>query len=236
MNNRMSVEGMVWVLRTGAPWRDLPERFGRWHTVYQRFRRWTVKGVMVKVFALYIGRNPKTVMIDGSFAMLHQHGAGAMRNGMDPTESRRAQKIGRSSGGLSTKLIAVVDGDGRALRVTLTPGNRHEGPLLLEAIDGIAAGEVIADKAYGSNANRKFLADRGIAATIPSRSHVIKPAAYDAEKYRTRHLVENLFADIKHFRGVATRYCKTASSFESFVNMAVWIVNSRPTRRSLNPC
>ena len=226
----------MWVLRTGAPWRDLPERFGRWHTVYQRFRRWTVKGVMVKVFALCIERNPKSVMVDGTFAKLHQHGAGARRNGRDPAESRRTQKIGRSSGGLSTKLIAVVDGAGQAVRFILAAGNRHEGPLMVEAIAGIDAGEVIADKAYGSNANRKFLSDRGIAATIPSRSHVIKPAAYDAEKYRTRHLVENLFADIKHFRGVATRYCKTASSFESFVNMAVWIVNSRPTRRSLNRC
>ena len=232
-NNRMSVEGMIWVLRTGAPWRDLPERFGRWHTVYQRFRRWTAKGVMVKVFALCVGRNFDSVMVDGTFAKLHQHGAGARRNGLEPSESRRMQKIGRSAGGLSTKLIAVVDAAGRAIRITLTPGNRHEGPLLMEAIDGIDADEVIADKAYGSNANRKALADRGIVTTIPSRSHVLKPAPYDDAKYRTRHLVENLFADIKHFRGVATGYCKTASSYEAFVAMAVWMVSTRPTRRSL---
>ena len=226
----------MWVLRTGAPWRDLPERFGRWHTVYQRFRRSTTKGVIIRLFALRIDRRPDVVMVDGSFAKLHQHGAGAKRDARDPAESRRIQKIGRSSGGLSTKLIAVVDGDGRALRVTLKPGNRHEGPLLLDAIDGIDAAEVIADKAYGSNANRKALADRGIVTTIPSRSHVKKPPFYDAAKFRTRHLVENLFVDIKHFRGVATRYCKTASSFESFVNMAVWIVKTRPTRRSRITC
>lgn len=220
MNNRMSVEGMVWVLRTGAPWRDMPERFGRWHTVYQRFRRWTVKGVIVRVFALCVERNPDTVMIDGTIAKLHQHGAGARRNGMNPSESRRMQKIGRSSGGLTTKLIAVVDGTGHPIRFMLAAGNRHEGPLMVETLAVIDASEVIADKAYGSNANRKFLSDRNIASTIPSRRHVIKPAAYDEEKYRTRHLVQNLFADIKHFRGVATRYCKTASSYESLVSMA----------------
>lgn len=64
-DNRMALEGMIWVLRTGAPWRDLPARFGRWHTVYQRFRRWSAKGVFDRIFEEIGERDVRTVMVDG---------------------------------------------------------------------------------------------------------------------------------------------------------------------------
>lgn len=77
-DNRLTLEGILWIARTGAPWRDLPAEFGKWNTVYQRFRRWTKAGVFDALFNHLAGElNLGTVMVDGTFVKVHQHGAGA---------------------------------------------------------------------------------------------------------------------------------------------------------------
>lgn len=124
--------------------------------------------------------------------------------------------------------MAMVDRDGRLLRFRLKPGNAAESPLLPELLDGVQTDELIADKAYDTNHIRNLLADNGIVATIPPRRMPHRPVLpeYDRDRYRTRHLVENLFADLKQFRGLATRYCKLASRFASFVQLAWWCIDS----------
>ncbi|MXX32278.1 MAG: IS5 family transposase [Chloroflexi bacterium] len=77
-DNRKALEGMIWVLRTGAPWRDLPSDFGKWGTVYQRFRRWSNAGVFERIFEETQGEvNITSIQIDGSHVKVHQHGTGA---------------------------------------------------------------------------------------------------------------------------------------------------------------
>lgn len=77
-DNRNTVEAILWIARTGAPWRDLPESFGKWNTVYQRFRRWVKNGVIERLFAAITQQlQMHTVMIDGSFVKVHQHATGA---------------------------------------------------------------------------------------------------------------------------------------------------------------
>ena len=79
-NNRMSLEGMIWIARTGAPWRDLPKEFGNWNTVHRRFRRWVKSGVFQQIFeVIEEDLDLKTVMVDGTFAKVHQHGSGAKK-------------------------------------------------------------------------------------------------------------------------------------------------------------
>ena len=79
-DNRMSLEGMIWITRTGAPWSDLPREFGNWNTVHRRFRRWVQSGVFQRIFEVVEGdQDLKTVMVDGTFAKVHQHGAGAKK-------------------------------------------------------------------------------------------------------------------------------------------------------------
>lgn len=79
-NNRRTLEGILWVLRTGAPWRDLPEEFGKWISVYQRFRRWSMSGVFARIFEATKGAlDLRAVQVDGSFVKVHQHGTGAPR-------------------------------------------------------------------------------------------------------------------------------------------------------------
>ena len=75
--NRVTVEGILWIARTGSPWPDLPAEFGNWNTVYQRFRRWTKAGVFEQLFNSVAGElQLDTLMVDGAFVKVHQHGAG----------------------------------------------------------------------------------------------------------------------------------------------------------------
>ena len=77
-DNRRSLEGILWIVRTGAPWRDLPDYFGNWSTVWKRFRRWALKGVSEKVFKVLSGEpDMEYALIDGTIVKVHRHGAGA---------------------------------------------------------------------------------------------------------------------------------------------------------------
>lgn len=77
-DNRLFVEAVLWLVRTGSPWRDLPEEFGSWNTAFRRFRRWAEKNVFESVFNELSGDHDfEFAMIDGTIVRVHQHGAGA---------------------------------------------------------------------------------------------------------------------------------------------------------------
>ena len=77
-NNRLFLEAVLWIARTGAPWRDMPAAFGNWNSVFQRFRRWAVKGTFRRIFAI-LSDDPdfEYAIIDGTIVRVHQHGTGA---------------------------------------------------------------------------------------------------------------------------------------------------------------
>jgi len=75
---RMFVEGVLWIARTGSPWRDLPEEFGAWHPVFKRFRHWLKRGVFDRMFAATAeDADLEYAMIDGTIVKVHRHGQGA---------------------------------------------------------------------------------------------------------------------------------------------------------------
>jgi transposase len=79
-DNRLFVEGVLWLVRVGAPWRDLPATFGNWNSVFQRFRRWALKGVFERLFQILSGDPDfEYALIDGTIVRVHQHGTGAKR-------------------------------------------------------------------------------------------------------------------------------------------------------------
>jgi len=77
-DNRLFMEAVLWTVRAGTPWRDLPEAFGKWGSVWKRFRRWALKGVFEGIFAA-LSEDPdfEYALIDGTIVKLHRHGAGA---------------------------------------------------------------------------------------------------------------------------------------------------------------
>ncbi len=228
---RRTLEGILWVFRTGAPWRDLPRHFGKWNTVYKAFRRMCQRGAFLTMFmSLAKERDLTVVMVDGSFVKVHQHAVGARRGERTPEESRVAQAIGQTKGGLNTNFLALADRNGKLAALSLLPGNAFEAHHLRNLLEGLPVSqirELLADKAYDTNAVRDMLAEIGIDATIPSKSNRREPIPHDRHSYKGRHLVENLFVDLKHFRGISTRYQKLAQTFCAGLHLATWFLRTR---------
>ena len=110
--------------------------------------------------------------------------------------------------------MALVDRSGRLVKFTIRPGQAAENLEVQGLLADLENGELIGDKAYDSDAIREWLEDAGIVATIPPKRNRKVQHWYDPLSYRTRHPVENFFADLKQFRGIATRYCKLGESYQ----------------------
>ncbi|WSL73735.1 IS5 family transposase [Streptomyces sp. NBC_01723] len=256
VSDRQVINGMVYKIRTGISWRDLPERYGPWKTVYTRFRRYALDGVFARALqqvqaeADAAGDIDWLVQIDSTIVRAHQHAAATGRKGEPPAGRTGDHALGRSRGGLTTKIHLACDGRGRPLAILLTPGQRHDSICarpLLERIHIPRTGvgrprcrpdQVIADKAYSSRGFRAYLRKRGIAHTIPEKTdqrrhrhnrgrHGGRPPAFDRHLYRRRNVVERCFNRLKGFRGIATRYEKTATSYEAAVNLASFLLWAR---------
>ncbi|MFF8618301.1 IS5 family transposase [Streptomyces sp. NPDC015350] len=259
-DHRQVVNGVLWRLRTGAPWRDLPERYGPWQTVYERLARWERDGTWarlledVQVHDDAVGAVEWTVSVDSTINRAHQRAAGARKKRVfavdeldEPVLRARDQALGRSRGGLTTKVHLAVDGRGLPLAVIVTPGNTNDSTVfntVLEAVrvPRVHAGRprrrpetVIADKAYSSRAIRSGLRRRGIRAVIPERADQIagrqrrgsaggRPPAFDFEQYKARNVVERCFGRLKQFRAVATRFDKLAARYLAGLRLASLIL------------
>lgn len=234
-NSRLTVEGILWRFRVGAPWRDLPAHFGNWNSVYRSFRRWCRRGVFLRLL-LSLARelDLRVLLVDGTFVKVHQHAAGAPKRGRQPDISRSEQALGVSRGGLTTKVMLLIDRRGRLAGFSLAPGNTfeaHELPALLSSLPASETAELLGDKAYDTNKVRGMLAELGIVATIPSKSNRKKPIPHDTGAYKGRGLVENVIADLKHFRGIATRYCKYAEMYAAGFQLVAWHLQTRGRRQ-----
>jgi len=148
-----------------------------------------------------------------------------------PTCGRRkrgsdAQKIGRSRGGLSTKINVVVDALGNPLRFILTGGHVHDSKQAQALIEGFDFDKLLADKGYDSDRFRAAVDAAEAEAVIPSIASRSQAIPYDKHVYKERNLVERFFCKIKHFRRIATRYDKTAMSFLSMLSLVgamIWL-------------
>lgn len=217
------MEAILWIMRTGCPWRDLPKEFGPWQTAYSRFREWTRSGLWQTILTGLSApaRDDEYVMIDSTSMRVHSHGSG-------PTGGQSAQAMGRSRASLSTKIHMACDALGYPLGFILTGANVSDfdqaKPLLKRHLKPGAC--AIMDKGYDSDALRAYVNQLGGTAVIalhPSRSQ--KPA-FDEHLYRERHRIENLFSRLKHYRRIATRFEKLHRCFAAMITLAcilIWL-------------
>ena len=135
--------------------------------------------------------------------------------------------MGRSRGGLTTKIHALVDASGLPIVLKLTAGQAHDGRSAEDMFDTVRAGNILlADRAYDSNALRKWLAERGAWGNIRAMSHRLDPPEFSKRLYRERNLVERFFNKLKHFRAVATRYDKRDDNYLASIKLAslrIWL-------------
>ena len=201
----------------GAPWRDLPAIFGCWKNVCDRFRTWARTGLWTFILDALSARSrdDEYLMIDSTAVRVHAHGA-------NPAGGQLAQAMGRSKASLSTKVHLACDALGYPLGFILTGANVSDfdqaKPLLKRYLLPTAC--AIMDKGYDSDAIRAYVNQLGGTAVIalhPSRAQ--KPA-FDEHLYRERHRIENLFAKLKSFRRLSTRYEKLRSSFAAMLSLA----------------
>lgn len=210
-DNRLFVNAVRYIAKTGIPWRDLPERFGPWHNVFQRFNRWCKKGVFSRIFAVLRDPDLEVLMLDSTVVRAHQHAAGARNTTPDQ------EALGRSRGGFGTKIHVAVDGLGKPTKILLTPGQDHDVTQAPELIQDSEADKVIADKAYDSDALVAQIEAQGAVPVIPPRENRNEARDYDREDYKKRNIVERFINVLKQSRRVATRYEKTARNFLGFV-------------------
>jgi transposase len=163
--------------------------------------------------ALSAAHDAAMQMIDTSVVRVHQHGACIAGN--------RAQQMGRSRGGLSTKIHAVVDGKGLPVQLGLTSGEAHDNRLCAALLSGLRPQALLlADRGYDADWIRTFVAQQGAWANIPPKRNRKAPICFSRHLYRARNLVELFFNKIKQCRRVATRYDKLAANYLAFVKLA----------------
>ena len=136
--------------------------------------------------------------------------------------------MGRSRGGLTTKIHARIDGQGRPIQLLITPGQAHD----LTATDALLAdlkrGTIlIADKAYDADRLRQHLKARGAVANIPNMIRRKRRFRWKKALYRQRNLIERFFNKLKQFRRIATRYDKLGATFQAFLQLAVVRISLR---------
>ena len=211
--DRQKLEGIIYILRVGVPWRDLPHEFGAWSSVYTRWRRWNRAGLWARLLAV-LAREATGVLVhlDATHIKVHQNAA-------NPADGQARQAMGRTKGGLNSKVTALVDSDGRALQLRVDPGNRAD-ITCAEDIEIPADRRLVADKGYDSRKFRERIWDEGSCPCIPPLKNRKAPVRWHRGYYRLRHRVENFFQRIKRFRRVGSRYEKLALHFLGFVQLA----------------
>ena len=193
-----------------------------WRTVYGWFARWRDSGLWTRILKTLGKARGRLRFIDASYVRVH-HSAANARSG------QAAEAMGKSRGGLTTKIHALCDGHGRALHLLLSAGNVADitmAPALVAALRACDAAAVVADKGYDSDALRATLLKRDIFPCLALNSTRRQKRPFDRGYYRHRHHVENFFCAIKRHRRIATRYDQLASSFSAFVTLAAilhWI-------------
>jgi transposase len=186
-----------------------------------RFKEWSDKGIWGLLFeSMHTEVDDEAVMIDATIVRAHACSAGYKKGRQDE------EALGRSKGGFTTKIHALVDALGNPLKFILTSGQRHDITQAESLLKNMKNTTVIADKGYDSNALIQAIEQQKSIAVIPPKQNRKIQRKYDTHVYKERHLIECFFGKIKHFRRVFSRFDKTAGAFMGFLNFVgtlIWL-------------
>ncbi|WTV94195.1 IS5 family transposase [Streptomyces jietaisiensis] len=254
-DHRRTLEAIAWKYRTNSPWRDLPDELGSFQTAHKRLIRWAVDGTWEMILAAVLAAADAeddldgTVSVDSTVVRAHQHAAGALKRGWSAQGEPADHALGRSRGGLSTKVHLAADGRARPLAFAVTAGQAGDAPAFETVMSRIRVPRtgpgrprtrplvVLADRAYSSRAIRGHLRRRGIRAVIPQPSDQVghrlrrgrrggRPPGFDSQAYKQRNSVERCINRLKQWRGLATRTDKLAIAYQAALHLAgilIWI-------------
>ncbi|WP_261399670.1 IS5 family transposase [Streptomyces albidoflavus] len=255
-DHRRTLEAIAWKYRTCSPWRDLPEKLGSFQTAHKRLIRWAVDGTWERILAAILavadagGDVGWTVSVDSTVCRAHQHSAGARKKGLPDRPEPEDHALGRSRGGLSTKVHLASDSRARPLSMHVTAGQAGDAPAFEAVMAGIRIPRsglgrprtrpavVLADRAYSSRAIRGHLRRRGIRAVIPQPADQIghrlrrgraggRPPGFNVEAYKERNTVERCIARLKQWRGLAMRTDKLAIAYQAALHLAAILIWTR---------
>ena len=200
LNPRTVFNAILWILKSGARWRDLPARYGNWNSIYHKFRQWCSLGLFERLLQLINAGTKDTTLLelDSTFCKVHQSACSALKD----------QAIGSSRGGKNTKVHVLINERMQLLNVILTGGQIHDSEPAIELLKSVAlkGKKILADKAYSNEHIRVFLAEHGAFACIPDKANFKIKHDFDSELYKQRNIVERFFQRIKNYRHISTRY------------------------------
>jgi transposase len=247
-DHRPIVNAILWVLHTGAPWRDLPERYGPWETVYYRCNRWRKDGTWNRIATSLLDElddagqiDHDLWCIDGSVVRASRAAAGARKHARPARRlggRKEAQMLepqdhalGRSRGGFGTKVHVVCDSKGTIVGIHLTAGQRHESkffePTLARRLFHRREGtrrwpmKLAGDKGYSYPRIRRWCKRRRVEAVIPTRKDQPRDEKFDKATYKRRNIVERVIGWFKEFRRLGTRYEKLGINYVAFWLVAI---------------
>jgi transposase len=218
-DNRNFINAVLYLGKTGIPWRDLPERFGKWDTIYHRYNEWCKKGTWQRILSAVQEPDLEWMLLDSSVIRAHLHAAG-----MNTKEDDQA--LGYSRGGFGTKIHIAVDALGNPVTIHLSPGQDADVTHAKTLLGDAKPKAVLGDKGYDSDELVEEIESRGAEAVIPPKKNRVEPREYDHVLYKERNKVERCVGLLKQFRRVATRYEKTARNFLGIVLFAavtIWL-------------
>ncbi|WHP67038.1 IS5 family transposase [Phaeobacter inhibens] len=222
VDDRRVLSGIIFINRNGLRWSDAPREYGPPKTLYNRWKRWSDKGVFARIMEGLASEHSdfKAIMIDATYLKAHR-----TASSLGGEKGGRGRLIGRTKGGMNTKLHAVTDASGRPIRFFMTAGQVSDytgARVLLRSLP--AADWMIADRGYDADWFRDALKDKGIRPCIPGRKSRDKPVPYDKRKYKRRNRIEIMVGRLKDWRRVATRYDRCPKVFLSAIALAAAVI------------
>jgi transposase len=215
------LNGILWILRTGAPWADLPEGYPSFQTCHRRFQQWVRSGVMKEILEALASHLKLRGAIDVREAFIDASFVPAKKGGF---------KVGKTKRGKGTKIMAVADCHGLPVSICVESATPHEVKLatstLVQMVIPDAPRNLIGDNAYDSDQLDAELRHYGIEVIAPHRSNrrIKTQDKRRLRRYRRRWKIERLFAWLQNFRRLVVRYERHAENFLGMLQLACCLI------------